>query len=153
MVYVSHGSHVQEASRSDFQAGEINWLAGRAPTADELAGWNKLGATDWSGAGAMDDAGATSGDRGEADGALPLPSDNAVRLGRTDPAGLCLKLRHGPQLIPCRLEWAKQGSAADGNMSVQGSAAPTDNGCPTSTLRVSMARSDRGLAAGHFAVF
>ena len=51
-----------------------------------------------------------------------------------DPVGLCLKLRHGPQLIPCRLAW------------ISGPAIPTK-------LGVHLSRADRGIAAGQFAVF
>jgi tRNA-specific 2-thiouridylase len=49
---------------------------------------------------------------------------------------LCLKLRHGPQITACRLEWRDGGADADGPV-----------------LAVNLETADRGLAAGQFAVF
>jgi tRNA-specific 2-thiouridylase len=107
VVYVSHGTHADETGRTDFSAGALNWLAGRGPTAGELAAWN--------------------------------------RSGR-----LCLKLRHGPQITACRLEWRGGDGRGDGALpGVPVEAGP--GGQPV--LAVSLDQADRGIAAGQFAVF
>ncbi len=49
-----------------------------------------------------------------------------------DAVGLCLKLRHGPQLIDCELSWSASRPGV---------------------LEVRLGRGDRGIAAGQFAVF
>lgn len=43
VVYVSHGTHAAEVERHEFRVGNLNWLAGRAPSTPELTDWNATG--------------------------------------------------------------------------------------------------------------